>query len=116
MPGSYRPALKPGMAVRFEVAGYRYAYQHVTVDSVGDEVVGPAEAQRYLGTAQADSVALPGPVVVVKARLPRTFEAEGGTFRYHPGMQGKAEIRVSSEPILLVLVLALKGLTADDDG
>jgi len=46
LPGEYRPLLKPGMPLRMEVQGYRYAYQHLIVDTVGDEVVGPAEARR----------------------------------------------------------------------
>ncbi len=116
VPGSYRPSLRPGMPVRFEVAGYRYAYQHLEVEAVGDEVVGPTEAERYLGAARADAVAVSGPVVVVRARLPSTtFQAEGGRFRYHQGMHGKAEIRVRSQRILVVLFPALEALFARDD-
>jgi len=115
LPGYYRPALEPGMAVRFEVSGYRYAYQHLTIDAVGDEVVGPGEAQRYLGAAQAGAVDLSGPVVVAEATLPATFEAEGGVYRYHSGMQGQAEVRLRSEPLLLTLVPALKALTEGGD-
>ena len=91
--------------------GFRYAYQKLTVADVGGEVVGPAEARRYLGEEIADAATLGGPVVLVSARLPSlTFEAEGKTRRYHDGMWGKAEVRVRSEPILVALIPALKAL------
>lgn len=113
LPGEFRPLLKPGMPLRLELQGYRYAYQHLVVDSVGDEVVGPAEAQRYLGEEVADAVELTGPVVRVEAHLTSdTFEAEGRVRRYHDGMWGKAEVRVRSEPVLVALVPALKAVFA----
>ena len=115
LPGEYRPQLKPGMELRMELQGYRYAYQHLTVADVGSEVVGPAEARRYLGDEIADAATLGGPVVLVTARLPSlTFEAEGRTRRYHDGMWGKAEVRVRSEPILVALIPALKALFEND--
>lgn len=111
LPGEFRPLLKPGMPLRLELQGYRYAFQHVIVDSVGDEVVGPAEAQRSLGEQVADAVQITGPVVRVEAHLTSdTFEAEGRVRRYHDGMWGKAEVRVRSEPVLVALVPALKAV------
>lgn len=111
LPGEFRPLLKPGMPLRLELQGYRYAYQHLVVDSVGDEVVGPAEAQRSLGEEVADAVQITGPVVRVEAHLTSdTFEAEGRVRRYHDGMWGKAEVRVRSEPVLVALVPALKAV------
>jgi membrane fusion protein (multidrug efflux system) len=111
LPGQYRPLLKRGMELRLEIQGYRYAYQHLTVGAVEDEVVGPAEARRYLGDEIADAMAVNGPVVVVTARLPSsTFEAEGKTWRYHDGMWATAEVRIRSERILLALIPSLKAL------
>jgi membrane fusion protein (multidrug efflux system) len=111
LPGEFRPLVRRGMPIRFEISGYRYAYQRLTVESVGDEVVGPNEARRYLGAEIGDSVQLTGPVVILKARLPRpTFQAEGRTYRYHNGMHGTAEVEVRSEKILLTLVPGLKAL------
>ncbi|HEX9945530.1 MAG TPA: GAF domain-containing protein [Thermoanaerobaculia bacterium] len=111
VPGEYRPLLKPGMPLRLELQGYRYAYRHLIVDSVGDEVVGPAEAQRYLGAEIADAVQFTGPVVRVSARLASdTFEADGRVRRYHDGMLGRAEVRVRSERVLVALVPALKAI------
>jgi multidrug efflux pump subunit AcrA (membrane-fusion protein) len=111
LPGEYRPLVRRGMPIRFEISGYRYAYQRLTVESVGDEVVGPSEARRYLGAEIGDSVQLTGPVVILRARLPRpTFQAEGRTYRFHNGMHGNAEVEVRSEKILLTLVPGLKAL------
>jgi membrane fusion protein, multidrug efflux system len=111
VPGEYRPMLKVGMPLRLELRGYRYAYQHLIVDSVGDEVVGPGEAQRYLGAGIADAVTFSGPVVRVAARLPAdTFEADGRVRRFHDGMLGQAEVRVRSERVLVALVPALKAV------
>jgi biotin carboxyl carrier protein len=116
MPGEYRPQIKRGMPMRFEIAGYRYAYQTLAVDSVGDDVVGPNEARRYLGPGISDSVSVGGPVVLVQARLPsRTFAAEGHLYRYHNGMHGVADVRVRSEKILVTLVPGLKALFGKND-
>ena len=117
LPGQYRPLLKRGMPLRLEIQGYRYAYQHLTVDVVGDEVVGPAEARRSLGDALGDAVQFPGPVVRVEARLPSdTFEAEGKVRRYHDGMVALAEVQIRSERVLVTLVPALKALFEAREG
>jgi membrane fusion protein (multidrug efflux system) len=115
--GQYRPQLRVGQPMRLEISGYRYAYQRLVVASVGDEVIGPAEAQRTLGPAIAETVQVTGPVVLVKARLPSpTFQAEKKTYRYHNGMQGAAEIRVRSERLLWVLIPSLKAVFEEEHG
>ena len=117
LPGEYRPLVRRGMPVRFEISGYRYSYQGLTVESVGDEVVGPNEARRYLGPEIGDAVQLSGPVVILKAGLPRpTFQADGRTFRFHNGMHGNAEVEVRREKILLTLVPGLKALFRNGHG
>jgi membrane fusion protein (multidrug efflux system) len=116
-PGQYLPLIEPGMPLRFEPHGYRYAYQHLRVERVGDEVVGPAEARRFLGAGIGDAVTLSGPVVFVHAELPATtFESDGRIYRYHDGIQGTAEVRVRSESILTTLLPGLKALSNDSDG
>ncbi len=111
LPGEFRPLVRRGMPLRFEISGYRYAYQKLTVESVGDEVVGPTEARRYLGSEIGDAMQLTGPVVILKARLPRpSFQAEGRTYRFHNGMHGNAEVEVRREKILFTLVPGLKAL------
>jgi membrane fusion protein (multidrug efflux system) len=117
LPGQYRPQIRRGMPMRLEISGYKYAYQKLAVGSVGDEVIGPAEAQRYLAPGVADAMQVTGPVVIVHARLPAaTFTAEGKTYRYHDGMHGQAEVRVRSERILFTLIPALKAAFGNERG
>jgi hypothetical protein len=72
LPGSDRPQLAPGMELRLELAGYRYAYQTLVIDSVSEDASSPREALRTLGLGpeMADAMGLSGPVVVVHARIP----------------------------------------------
>lgn len=105
LPGEDRPQLAPGMTVRLELAGYRYAYQAFAIESVSQDVIAPAEAKRVLGAEVADGLALPGPVVIVRGKLAKPeFTVDGRTLRYHDGMVGLAEVRVRSEPIIYAIV------------
>lgn len=111
LPGHYRPMLKPGQPLRLELSGYRYAYQRLTIDSIGDEVVGPEEARRFLGHDVADAVRMSGPVVLVRASIPAgTFTADRRTYNYFDGMPAMAEARVGRENVLIALVPGLKGV------
>lgn len=111
LPGRYRPMLHPGMPLRFELTGYRYEYRDLAIDSVGDEVVGPTEARRYLGPGLGDIVTIDEPVVLVHARLPsRQFTSNGEEFHYFDGQPAMAQARVRSEPIAVTLVPGLKAL------
>ena len=108
LPGRFRPLLAPGQPLRLEVQGYPYRYQRLVVESVNDQVLGPAEARQALGPTLRDAVPVAGPVVVVRARLPRaSFELDGRTVLYHDGMPGYAEVPVRSEPILASLLPGL---------
>ena len=105
LPGGVRPQLAPGMELRLEMMGYRYAYQTLAIESVGTEVIGPSEARRYLGPQIGDAVTLSGPVVLVRAPLPNhKFEADGRWYHYHDGMQASAEVRLRSQRIWTLLV------------
>jgi membrane fusion protein (multidrug efflux system) len=116
LPGQYRPLLKKGSPLRVEVAGFRYAYQHVMIDQVGNEVVGPSEIRRFLGQEIADTVTLQGPSVIVQAHLPsRSFRADGRWHEFHDGMHGTAEARVRSETILVTVVPGLRALLERGD-
>ncbi len=109
LPGSDRPQLAPGMPLRLELDGYRYAYQELVIDSVSSDVISPTEARRVLGTDVADSFQLAGPVVLVRGHLSGAdFVVDGRTYHYHDGMLGVAEVRVRSERILYTLVPGMR--------
>jgi hypothetical protein len=111
LPGQYRPFLKPGNPLRLELTGFRYAYQRLTIHSIGNEVIGPNEVRRFLGPEVADAVPLQGSLVIVQAQLPsRTFYAEGRWHAYHDGMHGTADVRVRSESMVLALMPGLKAV------
>jgi membrane fusion protein (multidrug efflux system) len=111
LPGHARPFLRPGMSLRVELDGFRYAYREVVIESVGDQVIGPVEVKRYLGPDLEDAVKVDGPLVLVKARMPSSsFESEGKVLGYFDGMSARAEARVRAEPIFLALFPGLKGL------
>lgn len=109
LPGQDRPQLQEGMRMRLEVGGYRYAYQELEIEWVGDEVIGPVEARRYLDPQVADSLEIVGPVVPVRARLGRpSFEADGERFSFHDGMLGTVEVAVRTESAIVTLFPFLK--------
>lgn len=111
LPGEDRPQLAPGMPLRLELAGWRYAYQSLEVDTVSSDVIAPSEARRVLGAEVADSLHLAGPVVVVRGRLASAqFVVDDKTYTYHDGMLGTAEVPVRSEKIAVALVPALRRL------
>jgi membrane fusion protein (multidrug efflux system) len=115
LPGQYRPLLHPGMEMRVEIEGFPYAYQVVRIDTVGDQVVGPAALKRYLPQAIADALQAEGPMVLVQARMPgRSFEVGGRPLDLHDGMRIRAEVAVRSESILLSLIPGLRSLTRPD--
>jgi multidrug efflux pump subunit AcrA (membrane-fusion protein) len=111
LPAQYLPQLHPGMELRFEVTGYRYAYQEMVIESVGTQVIGPAEVRRYLGQEIADTVKLDGPVVLCEARPANSsFEVDGRSFELHHGMSGVGEVRVRTEALLVAIVPGVRAL------
>jgi len=110
-PGQYRPLLHQGSPLQLELTGFRYAYQRLTIDAIGSEVIGPQEVRRFLGPDVADAVTLQGSSVIVQAHLPsRHFHAAGRWQDYHDGMHGTAEVRVRSERMVLALVPGLNAV------
>jgi membrane fusion protein (multidrug efflux system) len=109
LPGSDRPQLAPGMTMRLELAGYRYAYQTLTIDSISTDVIAASEARRVLGPDVGEGLGVNGPVVVVRGRLVgRDFEVDDRVFQYHDGMLGTAEVRVREERILFALIPGMR--------
>lgn len=111
-PGHYRPLLSAAdTRLSLALEGFPDSRQDVVVRSVADEVVGPAEAMRYLGPDREGALALNGPVVVVVTVLPsETFVADGTEYRVYDGMQGTLEAKVRSSTLLETLVPALQQL------
>ncbi len=111
LPGHFRPELSDTLSSRFMPAGYRHSHQELEIRSVNDEIVGPAEARRYVGAEVADAVDLSGPVVIVEAHLPDTgFQDGARSLAYHDGMQGILEVKLESKPIILSLMPALRNI------
>ena len=111
-PGHYRPLLAgANERLELELEGFPDSRVEVVVRSVADEVVGPAEAMRYLGPDREGALSLSGPVVVVETVLPDdTFIADDTEYRVFDGMQGTLEAKLRSATILETLVPALRRL------
>lgn len=114
LPGDYRPMLSASQPLRFSLDGYAYEYHDLSVESVGDGVVGPSEVKRFLGQEIFDSVRMTtGAKVLLTARLSsKTFSSEGQTYAFYDGLTGTAEVRVRDEPIIVTLLPFLKALAA----
>lgn len=116
LPGGYRPRLEPGKPLRVELNGFKHEYQTFTIESVGDQIIGPSEVRRYLGADSGDAVELSGPMVLVRARIDTsTFSIKGKTFDYYDGMLAQADARVNEERILVTLIPGLKGALGHED-
>jgi hypothetical protein len=117
LPGQYRPMIEPGMPLLLEVSGYRHSPLQMTLDSVDDRVLSPAEARREVGPEIGETLNLSGPLTLVHARLAtRTFEADGRVYSLYDGMQGFALARVRRERILFLLAPKLKTLLGGERG
>ena len=99
-------------AIRFALDGYAYEYHDLTVESVGEGVVGPSEVRRFLGQEIFDSVRMTnGAKVLLTARLgSRTFTSEGRTYAFFDGLTGSVDVRVRDEPIIVTLLPFLKAV------
>lgn len=111
LPGRYRPMLARGMVLRFTADGFPRVVHQLRIERVGDQIIGPGEALRFLGRDSVDTVALSGPVVLVDALLPaREFTSEGARYRFHHGMRGRAETAVRHDSIAYTFVPGLRQL------
>ncbi len=112
LPGKVRPQLETGLPIRLELDGFRYAYQRLAIESVSDEVLGPEEARRLLGTGVGEGAQITGPVVFAWARLPADgFTVDGRKYAFYDGMWGTAEVSLRSEPLATALIPGLRVLT-----
>jgi membrane fusion protein (multidrug efflux system) len=109
LPGRYRPLLHAGDKLRFEIDGFHQLTHELRINQVGEQIVGPSEAARFVGRDLADAFSITGPVVLVQASLPRTsFTMEGQRYEFSTGMFGKAESVVRNEPIAYSFIPSLK--------
>jgi membrane fusion protein (multidrug efflux system) len=109
LPGRYRPMLHAGAKLRFHVDGFQHVTHELEIESVGEQIVGPNEARRFVGRDLADALAVSGPVVLVQARLPASnFIMDGQQYDFASGMFGKAEVVVRNEAIVFAFVPSLK--------
>jgi multidrug efflux pump subunit AcrA (membrane-fusion protein) len=112
VPGQFRPMIRQGMPLRFELEGYPQVARTLAVEEVADEVVGPQEVRRYLGQELGDALAVQGSLVLVRARLPeRTFDFEGERYLYYDGIPGRADVRVRRMRLLELIFPGLRELT-----
>jgi membrane fusion protein (multidrug efflux system) len=113
LPGRYRPLLRAGDKLRFEIDGFHQLTHELVVTRVGDQIVGPSEAARYVGRDLADAFSIAGPVILVSAKLPsRSFAMDGQHYDFSSGMFGKAEALVRNEPLAYAFLPSLKQWTA----
>jgi hypothetical protein len=111
VPGHFRPLLQEKMPLRLELDGYPRHYNTLTIETVGNEVVGPSEVRRYLGRELGDTVSVTGSMILVQAPLPGpSFGFEGKSYRYYDGIPGRVQIRVKSDRLLVLLLPMLRGL------
>lgn len=108
LPGHARPELVPGGTLVVELQGQGHARIRVPVTHVGDQVVGPAEARRFLGPDLGDALDVAGPVVLVRADLPREVPALTGPVPLHDGMPARAEARLARERLIFALMPSLR--------
>jgi len=99
--------LRPGMRVRLEIEGVPPG-QRIEIEDVPAELVGPSEVRRYLGAEVAELVPMQGPVALVSAHV----DAQGA----RPGMIGRAEVQLGSQPLWQSLLPSLGPLLGGHDG
>ncbi|HKP60216.1 MAG TPA: HlyD family efflux transporter periplasmic adaptor subunit [Polyangiales bacterium] len=114
LPGPDRPRLKPGMPLSLRVDGFERTHLQLQIDRVDEQVLGPREALRVVGTELAGSFEVQGPIVLVHARLASPeLNAQGTNYRLHHGMLARAEVAVDREPLLFAWLPGLREALSD---
>jgi hypothetical protein len=93
------------MPMRVELAGHASAYRTVTIDELGDRLLGPAEAARAVGRGDAP---VGESFVLVRAQLGASDPEERG--EVFDGTSGTARVRVGSRSVLLTIFPGLEQL------
>jgi membrane fusion protein, multidrug efflux system len=114
LPGPERPRLRPGMPLHLHIEGFERSSLELLIDSVDEQVMGPPEALRALGSDLVGALEVRGPVVLVHARVAAdSFESEGVRYRLHHGMPAKAEVAVRKKPLLYAFLPGLEQAVGD---
>lgn len=112
LPGSYAPEIHAGMPLVLKIDGYPQSREELTILDVAPDIVGPGDAERYVGKEIAQTLSLSGPILMVHTALPLdsfdTFEATNEKFLYHDGMVARAEVSVRREPLITALIPGIK--------
>lgn len=109
LPGNYAARLHAGMPMNLQIDGYPDALERVTIGDVAKEVIGPQEAQRFIGSESAEALSTSGPIVLVRARIVgNQFAANSQHYRYREGMTGQAHVAVRTTPLLVMLIPGLE--------
>jgi multidrug efflux pump subunit AcrA (membrane-fusion protein) len=114
LPGPERPRLRPGMPMRLHIDGFDRTALDLEIESVDEQVLGPPEALRVLGSELAGAIDVQGPVVLVHAYVPdASFHSRGNHYRLHHGMPTRAEVAVAKESLLYAWIPGLGEALAD---
>jgi multidrug resistance efflux pump len=114
LPGQFRPMLRAGMPLRFELDGYPQVASNVAIASVDDGAVGPSEVRRTLGQEIGDTMPAQGALVLVRARLPQaSFAFEGQRYPYSDGVPGRVDVRVRTVRLAALLFPMLREIFRD---
>ncbi|TMQ70544.1 MAG: hypothetical protein E6K80_08220 [Candidatus Eisenbacteria bacterium] len=109
VPGQFRPLLHVGQSLKLSLTGYPHVFAALPVTSVGDQVMGQSEARRFLGPELSDAVPIEGPSVLIRAPLRGlTFVSDGETHEYFHGLQGRGEVIIRTQPLILTVFPGLR--------
>jgi multidrug resistance efflux pump len=109
MPSRDLPRIREGMQLQVRLDGYSKSRELATIVEVGREGIGPQAARKSLGEEIADSLAITGSVVMVRARMPhRDFDTrEDRRLELHNGMTAVGEIKIGEQSFLRTIVPGL---------
>jgi membrane fusion protein (multidrug efflux system) len=111
VPGRFGPVLRRGQKLRLRLDGYAHTHVDLSVEGLGEGVVGPSEVRRDLGPELGDAMVVMQPVILVRAALPGpSFESDGEQHPYVNGLQGTAEVWVADQRILYSVLPWTKSL------
>jgi hypothetical protein len=109
IPGRYGSELKPGMSLRLKLSGYQHVYQKLAVQCIGTQMLSYRQIKHELSSNIAYIKPSHGFAVLVFAALSSsTFKAVNRHYKYLAGMNATAEVTISSQRLLYVLIPGLK--------